>query len=71
MSDRTKTNIIYDYLVTCVSDTEISWLVERLRDYLLNGSFMIDTIQEKQVIELIKDIKDNYDIKESDKNEKL
>ena len=69
MSARTKTNIIYDYLVTCIEDTEISWLVEKLRDYLLNDAFMLDTIQEKQVIGLIEDIKDTYNIKEVKGNE--
>lgn len=58
-----KTDIIYDYLVTCIDDKEIKILIEKLQDYLYNGSFMSDTIQEKQVIELIDDIKDKYNIK--------
>ena len=56
------TNIIYDYLVTCIDDTEIKALIEKLQDYLYNGSFMADTIQEEQVIELIEDIKKNYSV---------
>lgn len=57
-----KTDIIYDYLVTCIDDKEIKTLIEKLQDYLYNGSFMSDIIQEKQVIELIDDIKDKYNI---------
>ena len=66
-----KTDVIYDYLVTYIDDKEIKILIEKLQDYLYNGSLMSDTIQEKQVIELINDIKDKYNTKESDKNEKL
>lgn len=61
-----KTDIIYDYLVTCIDDKEIKTLIEKLQDYLYNGSIMSDTIQEEQVIELIDDIKDKYNIKESE-----
>lgn len=57
-----KTDIIYDYLVTCIDDKEIKTLIEKLQDYLYNGSFMADTIQEEQVIELIEDIKKNYSV---------
>lgn len=64
-----KTDVIYDYLVTCIDDKEIKTLIEKLQDYLYNGSLMSDTIQEKQVIELIDDIKDKYNIKESEQNE--
>lgn len=57
-----KADIIYDYLVTCIDDTEIKTLIEKLQDYLYNGSLMSDTIQEEQVIEFIEDIKAHYSV---------
>ena len=66
MSDRTKTNIIYDYLVTCIEDKEIKALIEKLQDYLLNGSFIDTEVQKCEVLEFIKDLKENYINKESE-----
>lgn len=61
------TNIIYDYLVTCIDDTEIKALIEKLQDYLYNGGLICNDIKEEQVIKLIDGIKEQYNIKGSDK----
>ncbi len=61
-----KTDIIYDYLVTCINDTEIKLLVEKLQDYLLNGSIIDTEVQKCDVLEFIKDLKENYINKESE-----
>lgn len=58
-----KTDIIYDYLVTCIDDTEIKTLIEKLQDYLYNGGLICNDIKEEQVIKLIDSIKEQYNIK--------
>lgn len=58
-----KTDVIYDYLVTCIDDTEIKALIEKLQDYLYNGGLICNDIKEEQVIGLIEDIKEQYNIK--------
>lgn len=55
-----KTDIIYDYLVTCIDDKDIKLLVEQLEDYLLNGSLIDTEVQKCDVLEFIKDLKENY-----------
>lgn len=55
-----KTDIIYDYLVTCIKDKDIKLLVEQLEDYLLNGSLIDTEVQQCDVLEFIKDLKENY-----------
>lgn len=65
-----KTDIIYDYLVTCIDDKEIKTLIEKLQDYLYNGGFICNDIKEEQVIKLIDSIKDYFNIKDNNTERK-